>query len=50
MRLTGSLERGGTAYALVIFTEGADTTEEAERSQTIRDLTRAVVDALFPAV
>ena len=43
------LERGGTAYALVIFTEGADTGDEAERSQTIRDLTGAVVDALFPA-
>lgn len=43
------LERSGTTYALVIFTEGADSFDEAERSQTIRDLTRAVVDALFPA-
>lgn len=43
------LERGGSTYALVIFTEGADTADEAERSQTIRDLTRAAVEALFPA-
>lgn len=43
------LEHRGSTYALVIFTEGADERDEAERSQTIRDLTRAVVDALFPA-
>lgn len=41
------LERGGTAYALVIFTEGADAGSEAERAELLRDLTRAVVDGLF---
>jgi hypothetical protein len=43
------LQHRGATYALVIFTEGLDTTDEAERSQIIRDLTRTVVDALFPA-
>lgn len=43
------LERRGITYALVIFTEGADTRDEAERTGMIRDLTRAVVAALFPA-
>ncbi|MCO4238821.1 class A beta-lactamase-related serine hydrolase [Pseudarthrobacter sp. MDT3-28] len=43
------LEHGGTTYALVIFTEGADSTDEAERTEMIHDLTRAVVGTLFPA-
>jgi beta-lactamase class A len=43
------LHHRGATYALVIFTEGPDTTDEAERTQLIRDLTRTVVDALFPA-
>ncbi|MHA7290702.1 serine hydrolase [Arthrobacter sp. MDT3-24] len=43
------LEHGGTTYALVIFTEGADSTDEAERTEMIHDLTRAVVATLFPA-
>lgn len=43
------LEHGGTTYALVIFTEGADSTGEAERTEIIHDLTRAVVGMLFPA-
>ena len=43
------LRHRGATYALVIFTEGPDATDEAERTQVIRDLTRTVVDALFPA-
>ncbi|WP_258060642.1 class A beta-lactamase-related serine hydrolase [Arthrobacter sp. 4R501] len=43
------LEHGGTTYALVIFTEGADSTDESERTEIIHDLTRAVVGTLFPA-
>lgn len=43
------LEHGGTTYALVIFTEGADSTDESERTEMIHDLTRAVVGTLFPA-
>lgn len=43
------LQHRGATYVLVIFTEGLDTTDEAERSQLIRDLTSTVVDALFPA-
>lgn len=43
------LEHGGTTYALVIFTEGADSTDEAQRTEMIHDLTRAVVETLFPA-
>ena len=43
------LQHRGATYVLVIFTEGPDTTDEAERSQLIRDLTSTVVDALFPA-
>jgi beta-lactamase class A len=43
------LQHRGATYALVIFTEGLDTTDEAARTQIIRDLTRTVVDALFPA-
>lgn len=43
------LRHRGATYALVIFTEGLDATDEAERTQVIRDLTRTVVDALFPA-
>jgi beta-lactamase class A len=43
------LEHGGTTYALVIFTEGADSADEAERTEMIHDLTRAVVGTLFPA-
>ena len=43
------LGHGGTTFAVVIFTEGADSTDEAQRTETIHDLTRAVVDTLFPA-
>ena len=43
------LEHGRTTYALVIFTEGADSTDEAERTEMIHDLTRAVVQTLFRA-
>ena len=43
------LEHGWTTHALVIFTEGADSTDEAERTEMIHDLTRAVVGTLFPA-
>jgi beta-lactamase class A len=43
------LQHRGATYVLVIFTEGPDTTDEAQRSQLIRDLTSTVVDALFPA-
>ncbi|MGY4543698.1 beta-lactamase class A [Arthrobacter sp. UYNi723] len=43
------LEHGGTTYALVIFTQGADSTDEAERTEMIHDLTRAVEGTLFPA-
>jgi beta-lactamase class A len=43
------LHHRGATYALVIFTEGLDTTDEAERTQLIRDLTRTVVESLFPA-
>lgn len=40
------LEHGGTTYALVIFT---DSTDEAERTEMIHDLTRSVVAELFRA-
>ncbi|MCP8999651.1 class A beta-lactamase-related serine hydrolase [Pseudarthrobacter sp. RMG13] len=43
------LEHGGTTYALVIFTEGADSTDEAERTQMIHELTQAFVMKLFPS-
>ncbi|BAS06901.1 hypothetical protein AHiyo4_03230 [Arthrobacter sp. Hiyo4] len=33
----------------MIFTEGADSTDETERTEIIHDLTRAVEGTLFPA-
>jgi beta-lactamase class A len=38
----------GSTFALVIYTENPEGTEEPEQADAIRDLTRAVEDALFP--
>lgn len=42
------LTSGGTAYAVVIYTESADATDERGRVEIIHNLTRTLVDALFP--
>lgn len=38
----------GSTFALVVFTENADGTEDPAQAETIRDITRTVEDALFP--
>jgi beta-lactamase class A len=42
------LSFGETTYALVIYTESADSTDEADRVGMIHELTETVVDAVFP--
>lgn len=37
-----------TTYALVIYTEGADAGDGADRIELIHELTKTVIDALFP--
>ena len=39
-----------TTYALVIYTESADSRDEAERIEMIHRLTETIVDAVFPPV
>ena len=41
------LARGGTAYALVIYTKGQDLSDVPERTEVIHQLTQAVTGALF---
>ncbi|MGN7150015.1 serine hydrolase [Arthrobacter sp. SAFR-179] len=40
----------GSTFALVIYTENPDGAPDERQAQVIRDLTRAVEDALFPVV
>ncbi|XAS63809.1 serine hydrolase [Micrococcaceae bacterium Sec5.8] len=43
----GILARDGTAYALVVYTKGADLSSVPERTGVIHEVTEAVVEALF---
>jgi beta-lactamase class A len=43
------LSFGETTYALVIYTESADSTDEADRVAVIHELTETIVDAVFPS-
>ncbi|MDP9988893.1 class A beta-lactamase-related serine hydrolase [Arthrobacter sp. FW306-05-C] len=42
------LSYGGSTFALVIYTENPDGVADEDQAEVIRDLTRAVEDALFP--
>lgn len=43
----GILSKGGSTYALVIYTKGEDGGDIPERTEVIHQLTQAVTDALF---